>query len=116
MGPVRPLPRRHLVGNRGVVSAAPVSGQPAIFAKPIGESSFRTGSALTPIPLPPCQLLLASRCPVITVPSGRAKNHVPTGIQIVGRTYRDQDVFRAAMGYEKAAGPWFADATGRPKL
>lgn len=57
-----------------------------------------------------------SRCPVITVPSGQAKNRVPTGIQIVGRTYRDQDVFRAAMAYEKATGPWFADAAGRPKL
>ena len=57
-----------------------------------------------------------SRCPVMTVPSGRAKNGVPTGIQIVGRTYRDQDVFRAAMAYEKACGPWFADAGSRPKL
>ncbi|MDH3230057.1 MAG: amidase [Alphaproteobacteria bacterium] len=57
-----------------------------------------------------------SRCPVITVPSGRASNGVPTGIQIVGRTYRDADVFRAAMAYETAAGPWFADVAGRPKL
>jgi amidase len=57
-----------------------------------------------------------SRCPVITVPSGRANNGVPTGIQIVGRTYRDADVFRAAMAYETAAGPWFADAAGRPEL
>ncbi len=57
-----------------------------------------------------------SRCPVITVPSGRARNGVPTGIQIVGRTYRDADVFRAAMAYETAVGPWFADAAGRPSL
>ena len=57
-----------------------------------------------------------SRCPVLTVPSGRAGNGVPTGIQIVGRTYRDQDVFRAAAAYEKAAGPWFAEPAGRPKL
>ncbi len=57
-----------------------------------------------------------SRCPVITVPSGRARNGVPTGIQIVGRTYRDVDVFRAAIAYETAVGPWFADAAGRPDL
>ena len=57
-----------------------------------------------------------SRCPVITVPSGRAKSGVPTGIQIVGRSYRDPDVFRAAMAYEAAAGPWFADVSGRPNL
>ncbi len=57
-----------------------------------------------------------SRCPVITVPSGRAKTGVPTGIQIVGRTYRDADVFRAAMAYEAATGPWFADGGGRPNL
>jgi amidase len=57
-----------------------------------------------------------SRCPVLSVPSGLAANGVPTGIQIVGRTYSDADVFRAATAYEKAAGPWFADASRRPKL
>ena len=39
-----------------------------------------------------------SRCPVLSVPSGRAGNGVPTGIQIVGRTYSDADVFRAGHG------------------
>ncbi len=57
-----------------------------------------------------------SRCPVVSVPSGRASNGVPTGIQIVGRTYRDQDVMRAAMAYEAAAGPWFTKPADRPKL
>ncbi|MGO4843924.1 amidase family protein, partial [Rhizobiaceae sp. 2RAB30] len=33
-----------------------------------------------------------SRCPVLSVPSGHAKNGVPTGIQIIGRTYCDEDV------------------------
>lgn len=56
-----------------------------------------------------------SRCPVLSVPSGRASNGVPTGIQLVGKTYRDQDVFRAAMAYE-AAGPWFASEDARPGL
>ena len=47
---------------------------------------------------------------------GHAKNGVPTGIQIVGRTYCDADVFQAAMAYETAQGQWFRDATTRPKL
>ena len=57
-----------------------------------------------------------SRCPVISMPSGRAKNGVPTGIQIVGKTYCDGDVFQAAMAYETAQGQWFRDAASRPKL
>ena len=30
---------------------------------------------------------MLSRCPVLSVPSGHAENGVPTGIQIVGKTY-----------------------------
>lgn len=47
---------------------------------------------------------MLSRCPVISVPSGRAGNGVPTGIQIVARTYDDIRVFRAAAAYERALG------------
>ena len=57
-----------------------------------------------------------SRCPVLTVPSGRASNGVPTGIQIVGKTYCDADVFRAATAYEEAVGEWFGTAETRPSL
>ena len=57
-----------------------------------------------------------SRCPVLSLPSGHAKNGVPTGIQIVGRTYSDEDVFRAGMAYEKALGGWYGDKAHRPKL
>lgn len=57
-----------------------------------------------------------SRCPVVSVPSGHARNGVPTGIQIVGRTYCDGDVFRAAMAYETAQGQWFKTAASRPTL
>lgn len=48
-----------------------------------------------------------SRCPVLSVPSGHAANGVPTGIQIVGRTYSDADVFRAAIAFETAVGGWY---------
>ncbi len=57
-----------------------------------------------------------SRCPVLTVPSGQSANGVPTGIQIVGKTYCDKDVFRAGMAYEEAAGTWFKHATRRPQI
>lgn len=57
-----------------------------------------------------------SRCPVLTLPSGRAANGVPTGIQLVGKTYRDADVIRAGMAYEAAAGPWYRDPGSRPVL
>lgn len=59
---------------------------------------------------------MLSRCPVISVPTGHAKNRVPTGIQIVGRTYCDEDVIRAALAYEKAVGGWYGAPADRPKI
>jgi amidase len=58
---------------------------------------------------------MLSRCPVISVPSGFARNGVPTGIQIVGRTYDDVRVFRAAAAFERAS-PWLHDVGHRPRL
>lgn len=48
-------------------------------------------------------------CPVIALPSGSAANGVPTGIQIVGRTFDDPTVFTAAFAYEHHCGGWFTD-------
>ncbi len=48
---------------------------------------------------------LLSQCPVATVPSGFASSGVPTGLQIVGRTYDDISVLQAARAYEGAR-PW----------
>ncbi len=45
---------------------------------------------------------MLSRCPVISVPSGLGSNGVPTGIQIVARSYDDQRVFNAALAYQQA--------------
>ena len=47
---------------------------------------------------------IASRCPVLAVPSGIADNGVPTGVQIVGRTYDDITTFRVAYALESAVG------------
>jgi amidase len=57
-----------------------------------------------------------SRCPVLSVPTGHAKNGVPTGMQIVGPTYCDEAVFRVGMAYEKAVGGWYGKKSARPKL
>jgi amidase len=37
---------------------------------------------------------ILSRCPVLNVPSGFAANGIPTGVQIVGRTYDDLTPFQ----------------------
>jgi aspartyl-tRNA(Asn)/glutamyl-tRNA(Gln) amidotransferase subunit A len=54
---------------------------------------------------------LCSRCPVMSVPSGFARSGVPTGLSIVGRTYDDVSVFRAAAAFERLR-PWL-DVPGR---
>lgn len=54
--------------------------------------------------------------PVISVPSGHAASGVPTGIQIVGRSFDDARVFRAALAYERAAGGWYTGKGRRPLL
>ncbi|MCV3210828.1 amidase [Mesorhizobium sp. YC-39] len=59
---------------------------------------------------------MLSRCPVLSVPSGHAASGVPTGIQIVGGSYCDQDVFRAGLAYEQALGGWFTRSTARPVI
>ena len=49
---------------------------------------------------------LFSACPVLAVPSGiAASNGVPTGIQIVGRTYDDVTAFRIGAALERVR-PW----------
>jgi len=56
-----------------------------------------------------------SRCPVLAVPSGFADNGVPTGVQIVGRTYDDETVFRVGAALELVQ-PAFDVAARRPVL
>lgn len=56
---------------------------------------------------------IASRCPVLNVPSGFADNGVPTGLQIVGRPYADVSVFRAGAAFERRR-PWLDAPERRP--
>ena len=50
----------------------------------------------------------------MAVPSGKASSNVPTGIQIVGRTFDDVGVFEAALSYEAALGGWYNQASQLP--
>ena len=58
---------------------------------------------------------LLSRCPVVAVPSGRSDNGVPTGVQVVGRTYDDVTAFRVATAVE-STGVGFHQPSWRPSL
>ena len=51
-------------------------------------------------------------CPVMSVPSGFGSSGMPTGLQIVGRTFDDQSVFRIASALESIK-PWSAK---KPKI
>ncbi|ANI42943.1 amidase [Mycolicibacterium vaccae] len=57
-------------------------------------------TALTPV------FNIASRHPVLNVPSGLAPNGVPTGVQVVARPYDDVTAFRVGAAAERALGIW----------
>ncbi len=56
-----------------------------------------------------------SRCPALAVPSGFAANGVPTGVELVARTYDDATVFRVAAELERQM-PLYHSAQTRPAL
>ncbi len=62
------------------------------------------------------QFNMLHNCPVLAVPSGFTSYGVPTGIQIVARTWDDARVFKAGLAYEKALGGWYTDRKKRPKF
>lgn len=55
------------------------------------------------------------RVPVLAVPSGVAPNGVPTGVQIVGRTFDDATVFRVGAALEQGLALW-TDASWWPRV
>jgi Asp-tRNA(Asn)/Glu-tRNA(Gln) amidotransferase A subunit family amidase len=57
---------------------------------------------------------LVSQCPVASVPTGFADSGVPTGMQIVGKSFDDLGVMRAAAAFE-AIRPWGGPAPGHLK-
>ncbi len=58
---------------------------------------------------------VASRHPVLSVPSGIGPNGVPTGVQVVARPYDDVTAFHAGAAAERELGLWH-DPAWRPSL
>jgi Asp-tRNA(Asn)/Glu-tRNA(Gln) amidotransferase A subunit family amidase len=58
---------------------------------------------------------IASRCPVLSVPSGRSRDGVPTGLSVVAKTYDDVMAFRVAAAHERCFG-WLDEPGRRPAL
>jgi amidase len=95
------------------VFICPTLAKPALKADAsLDYASWKADGKIIPDALAWCMTYpfnMLSRCPVLSVPSGFAKNGVPTGIQIVGRAYEDASVFRAATAFERAM-PWAYDS------
>jgi Asp-tRNA(Asn)/Glu-tRNA(Gln) amidotransferase A subunit family amidase len=83
------------------------TGQPVLVN---GQASTSWLDVLMTIPFN-----IASRCPVISVPSGRSREGVPTGLSVVARTYDDVTAFRVAAAHEERF-PWLDCAERRPAL
>ena len=62
------------------------------------------------------QFNMLHNCPVLAVPSGHTSFGVPTGIQIVGRTWDDARVFKAGLAYEREVGGWYTAPGKRPVM
>jgi aspartyl-tRNA(Asn)/glutamyl-tRNA(Gln) amidotransferase subunit A len=49
----------------------------------------------------------------MSVPSGFASNNIPTGVQIVGKPYDDNTVFKGSLADERAIS-WLFNKSYRP--
>jgi hypothetical protein len=58
---------------------------------------------------------VASRHPVLNVPSGLGPNGVPTGVQVVARPYDDVTAFHVGAAAERELGIW-NDPSWRPPV
>jgi aspartyl-tRNA(Asn)/glutamyl-tRNA(Gln) amidotransferase subunit A len=83
------------------------------FAVPALAAEYDAVNALDTLMTVPFNI--ASRCPVISIPSGRSRDGVPTGLSVVGRTYDDVTAFRVAAAHEKRF-PWLDTPERRPVI
>lgn len=83
------------------------------FAIPAFPADYEWADALDKLMTIPFNI--ASRCPVVSVPSGRSREGVPTGLSVVGRTYDDITAFRVAAAHEQRF-PWLDEPSRRPAL
>ena len=93
----------------------PTLSIPALPADTPWTITLPNGSVTSPMQhLMTMPFNIASRCPVLNVPSGFADNGVPTGLQLVGRTFDDLTPFRLGAALERAG--FWNYATTRPAL
>ncbi|HEY6758008.1 MAG TPA: amidase [Baekduia sp.] len=85
------------VATRGLVAGESYVDTPLTVGGVVLDDHFE--ASLTPV------FNIMSRCPVLNVPSGFADNGVPTGVQLVGRTYDDVTPFRVGAALEQVR-PW----------
>jgi aspartyl-tRNA(Asn)/glutamyl-tRNA(Gln) amidotransferase subunit A len=83
------------------------------FSVPALPAEYDSTEALDTLMTVPFNI--ASRCPVLSIPSGRSRDGVPTGLSVVGKTYDDVTVFRVAAAHEQRF-PWFDTPERRPAL
>ena len=62
------------------------------------------------------QFNMQYNCPVISLPSGRDRHGVPTGIQVIAPTFNDLALFQAAYSYEHAMASAFLPHADLPPL
>ena len=86
-----------------------------VFGVPALKATARVRHRRHVPPGPDARLQPVQPLPRARVPCGRSREGVPLGVQVVGRTYDDVSVFRAAAAFA-AARPWFDDPATRPFL
>ncbi len=91
---------RALIGSTWSVTGIPAGDSILGQIYPEGGRNDRQFQAMMTTPFN-----ILSPCPVLAVPSGVASNGVPTGVQIVARTFADVDAFRIGAAIERAR-PW----------
>ena len=74
-----------------------------------GHKPVIEGQEVDPLmgPLMTPEFNLLNRYPVVAAPTGRARNNVPTGMQIIANGYDDLTAFRIAAAYSQVAPPLF---------
>jgi aspartyl-tRNA(Asn)/glutamyl-tRNA(Gln) amidotransferase subunit A len=94
------------------------------FAVPALPAEYDTGDVVTVNGQPVERWLdvlmtlpfnIASRCPVLSIPSGLSTDGVPTGLSVVGKTYDDVTAFRVAAAHSERL-PWLTESGPRPAL
>jgi amidase len=101
-----------------IYSSARPNGVPAVSAvhNPTNPEFYFNGVKVDPengwvMTYPFC---MVNFTPVLAVPSGRASYGVPTGIQLIGRSFDDVSVFRVGLAYEAASPSVFIHSDNHP--